>query len=503
MIEKEQTLWESLKARFMKDPELPDYESEPEEDDIDIVLNSIVPTGFKDDGLHGQGFGLESKKELAVRKQAQVIRAYRNLLNIAEVNDALKEIVNEAVFNPQGKDHIKIDFDSEIIDSLKDIIQDELDNIDAMMNLKKNMYSVFKKYYVDGQLNFHLSYAKGAKGAKGASGIKDIKIISPINFIYNKTKKQFEYVKESDGSTVENTAGFDIEEIVRIDSGEYSNDIILGNLHPAIKPASMLTTLENMLVPTRYNRSKSRRLFNVDVGGLNPAKAQEAMNKIEREFKTSKYYDVKKGTISTETNMSSLTEDYWLPNRDGGKGTTVEMMDESFSEDNLNDLQYVKRKLYLSMNVPIGRLAGIDSAGEAEFSTSDDTISREELAFFSHISRSRIQFLDGFYEIIKRQLISKGKCTEEEWVKIRKQFTLKFTNENTFFEKMERDKLSENLGIIDDLDEKLGKFFSYEMVFKDVLKMDEEQIKELSEQIAKEKKDPLYAAFYNSSEEEW
>jgi len=475
--------------------------SEPRIDDIEHSLEDMVPTGFFDTGDTNIYSGQGSKKQKQTQLQNELISSYRRIASTAEVADAVNEIVDEAIFSPGSADILNIDFLLETPQEVKDKFAEELRDILNKVNLRKNIYSMFLTFYIDGQLNIHCAYDEADLGG----GIKKLNILSPFGLNFNYSKERWEYVDLSHSqnqfttTTRKESRHFDREEIIRIDSGIYSDNVILSNLHTAIKPANMLSTLEDMLIPMRFTRSVSRRVFNVDVSNLNNKKAEEVMKKNQAKFKYKKFYDLQSGTISNQQHISSLTEDYWFPNRGGEKGTTVDTIDETGNLGELGDVLYFKRKLYSTLKVPTNRIND-EGPGEGGFDFDTTSINREELKFFNFISRLRNQFLELFYELLKRQVITKGIATEEEWEDLLKNMKIKFVSENKFFEKMEREHITESLSLYNDIEDMIGKYFSHSYVFKKVLKMSDEEITEMSEQIEQEKKDPLYARFYSDGD---
>ena len=503
-MEKKNLILEMLEKPFLVRAEEPkELSSTPSIEDIEQSLEDNIPTGFFDTGdsnIYSMG---GSKKEKQAQLQNELIKTYRTIAGSAEVADAINEIVDEAIFSPGSKDILNMDFDEDIPQAVKDKFADELKDITNRVRLDKNIYSMFLSFYVDGQLNVHCAYDEEDMGG----GIKKLSIITPYGLAFNYTKDRWEYTDlnhaNNQFAAAKSNAGkfFDREEIIRIDSGIYQDNIILGNLHTAIKPANMLSTLEDMLIPMRFTRSVSRRVFNVDVSNLNNKKAEEVMKKNQAKFKYKKFYDLNTGTISNQQHISSLTEDYWFPNRGGEKGTTVDTIDETGNLGELGDVMYFKRKLYSTLKVPTNRIND-EGSGDGEFDFDTASVNREELKFFNFISRLRNQFLELFYELLRRQVIAKGMATDEEWTELLPNMTIKFVSENKFFEKMEREHITESLSLYSNIEELVGKYFSYEYVFKKVLKFSDEEITEMSEQIEKEKTDPIYARFYSKEDGE-
>ncbi len=494
------TLLESIAKPFLqrKPENEPEYSSTPTIDNIDqelTNLDDIAPTGFFD-GTQG-GFFSTDKKQSSVKKQIDLINQYRRIANSPEVESAITEIVNESVFTPTDQKHpIQLDYsDTNTSISLQDTVKTEFEEIANMVNIEKNLPGLFKQFYIDGQLNIHCAYDE----SKIKEGIQKLRIINPLGLYFNYSKERWEYEKEykdnlSYISRSNNIETFDKEEIIRIDSGEYHDQLILGYLHKAIKPANMLQTLEDMLIPMRFSRSVSRRVFNVDVGGLNNKKAEEVMNKTQAKFKYKKFYDVEAGTIANQQHVAALTEDYWFPNRDGQKGTQVDTIDETGNLGELSDILYFKRKLYTALKVPTDRIN--DEESTAVFTFDDTSNSREEIKFYAYVSNIRKSFLQVFYELLKRQLIAKGLVTLEEWKTIEKNLIIRFSTENVFFDKMQRETLSDRLDQYSNIEDYVGKLFSHRFIFKEIFKLTDDGIKELADEIEAEKTDPMYKRFY-------
>lgn len=496
-------LLEMLEKPFLiKQEKNENLSATPDRENIDQNLNSEIPTGFFDDGGSYIYPAIGSKKQKNTQTQNELIKSYRKIAETAEVSDAINEIVDEAIFSPGSKDIINIDFKEDIPQELKDKFSEELRYITQKVKLNKNIYSMFLQFYVDGQLNLLCSYNEDDLGG----GIKSLNVLSPFNLNFNYTRDRWEYSDNyySNNNFVsvkdDKNKFFSREEIIRIDSGIYKDNLIISNLHTAIKPANMLSTLEDMIIPMRFTRSVSRRIFNVDVSNLNNTKAEEVMKKNQAKFKYKKFYDLNTGTISNQQHVSSLTEDYWFPNRGGEKGTTVDTIDETGNLGELGDILYFKRKLYSTLKVPTNRIND-DQPGEGSFEYDSTSVNREEVKFFNFISRLRNQFLEIFYGLLKRQIIAKGISSEEEWEELLLKFSIKFVSENKFFEKMERDNIAESLNLYNDIENLIGVYFSYAYVYKKVLKFSDEEIVEMSEQIEKEKKDPIYSRFYKSKED--
>ena len=491
---------EKLKNTFFKDGEkITNPSSEPLKQNVEVDLDSQIPSiGFfntqEDEGF----FGNQNKND-TIQKQNKLISLFRNISNMPEVFSAINIIVDEAVFS-LDKNPFEIVFDdNEINKNIIKKISNELKEVQNLLKIESNLFNIFKTFYIDGQINLLTIYDE--KNIK--SGIKKILVLSPFNFTFNQKKNIWEYIDEQTMTDFSNISSekkqFAKEEIVHANSGIYSENLILSNLYFAIKPANMLQTLEDMLIPMRYSRSVSRRVFNIDVSKLNAKKAEEVMKKYEARFRYRNFYDPETGTIKNQQHIKALTEDYWFPNRDGSKGTQVDLLDETGNLGELGDILYFKRKLYTALQIPINRITD-NGESDADYDFTATQIKYEELKFFNFITRLRNQFVEIIYELLKRNLIAKGIIKETEWNEIRKIIKIKFKNENTFFENLKREKLQDNLNLLNSVEDYIGKFFSVEYIFKKVLTLNDEEIEVMKEQILNEKKDEFYKKFYEDED---
>ena len=495
------TLLENLKKQFLKSPQknTPDLSTKPHPERVDLNLDNSTPLGFFDEFSDSKqiytDFSLQLDKSLEL--QNNWIKNYKRVSRIPEVSNAISEIVDEALFSAGKPSSMSLELNAELPKAIENKIQEEFKNLLFMLNLNKNLYSLFEKFYIEGQLILHCAFDN--RDLK--KGIVRISVLNPINFFKDNAKNIWRYRKHLDASDtnvlyshmygdMEFPIEFSNEEIIRIDSGVYENKVILSDLHCAVKVANNLQTLEEMLVPMRFSRSVSRRVFNIDVSNMNSKKAEEYLQQIQSKFKYKKFYDLESGQISNQQHVASLTEDYWFPNRSGQKGTQVETIDETGNLGETGDIDYFRKKLYTALKVPLARL-GIDD--KAEFDFTSTMISRDELKFFNFISRKRLQFSEIFIALLERQLISKGIMRVQEFHEIRSSLQIKWVTENKFFERMNDEQLQQAIAMFRDYEELVGKgWISKEFLYKKVLKFSQEEIQAIQDEIAREKNDPLY-----------
>ena len=292
------------------------------------------------------------------------------------------------------------------------------------------------------------------------------------------------------------------DEIVRVDFGLYDRNICLSYLEFGLKNANILKGLEDLLLPLRFSRSMTRRIFNIDVGNLPPKRVDEVMRTCQNRFRYKKFYNAKTGEISNQQDVNNLVEDYWFPNRSGSKGTQVEVMDESGNLGELGDVVYFARKLYRSLNVPVSRLS-MDSEADHTFDYETTQTSKEDIKFFMFVSRIRQVYSDLFKKLLKLQVISSGILTEKEWNEREQDISIKFKNENKFIEKMKLTNLQEALEIYNSASEQTGKIFTVRYLLKEIFKKSDEEIDDLLKQLEDEKNDKRFARYYSSNEEEY
>jgi len=462
---------------------------------IDLSNNDLYPnTGsFFDDNLNSGIFGRNETADI-LYKQKEKIMKYRQLAMTTDVTEAVDEIVNEIIFSFDDKMPIKIDIENEN-EKLVKAITDKFDKINKLLNIKRNLFQLVKRSYVDGQIIMHCAYDKSS--TKG--GLKSIKMIEPVMLYLDGKTNSYKYMNEDKviGNVFRQNdkLEYSIEEIVREDFGLYDGKINLGYLEYAIKPANMLRTLEDLLIPLRFSRSISRRIFNVDIGELPNKRGLEVMNEYQAKFKYKKFYNNETGEVSNQQHITSMVEDYWFANRSGGKGTEVTTLDESGNLGEMGDILYFAKKLYRAMKIPTSRI-DINPDGDKDFDWESTRTTKEDLKFFMFISRLRQVYSSLFKEILKREVTSTGIVSEQEWDDLEDTIEISFTNENKFIEKMKLENFTKQLEIYATAKDYQGTLFSVSDILKRIFRFSEEEIEENFKEIQQEEKDPLFAKFY-------
>lgn len=501
-------LLEALKTRLFKDKQPKTYTDTGDDfrmvdKAIKVNHDSINPNvGFYDD-IDDTSWTRKSAKVGAIAQQVDLINEYRRLADSSEGRMAIDEIVNEAIFSPGVLSTLKITVDdTKLTEKTCNTIIESFNQIEDVFDVEMIISYLFERWYVDGQLAIQVVY----NNANLQDGIIGINILDPRYLTYIKSKGVWQYadyivnqMTHQKEIRIENSTGreYPNEEIIFISSEIFEDaladiagdgiKIIKSHLHNAIKVHNQLTSLEDMLIPMRFSRSVSRRVFNVDVGDLPASKAEAALNRIKDKFKYKKFYDVDKGTISNQMHIASLVEDYWFQNRGGSKGTQVETLDESGNLGELGDILYFKKKLFSALKIPQSRVSDEANGQVGEFDFGATQVSREEIKFFSFIQKLRKQFLRLFREALKRQLLYTGViASESEWADIRKHITIQFTKENVFLETMETELLSKRIELYGNMSDVIGTEYSKTWARRNVLKLSDDDIKTMKKEIADE-----------------
>ena len=442
--------------------------------------------------------------------QNQIIETYRYLATDVEVSNAIDIIINELVYTID-KDIFKISIDEEN-EKIADVINDTFKDVLGVINIKENIFNIARQLYIDGQLNVSYGYDKKHKN----KGIITAKILEPQGLYFDSKDRRWRY-REDETMNIETIYNTEIEldhneftesELVHIDYGMYSRVtqenmypflVNLGYLEGVGSNANMLKTLENMLVPMRYSRSVSRRMFNIDVADLPPKQAKELMDKIRQEFRYKKSYDPATGTIKNIKNTQPLVEDYWLANRSGAKGTTVDTMDERGSAMDFEDIKHAAKKLYTSMKIPNEMNPYSDDP--ASFGFDDTQISQNFLKFYIFISRLRVPISKLIKETLRRQLVATEVFKDSEWKNYEEKIDVSFTADSIFLENMQKEIFLKNLDSWVNIKENVGEIVSLEKACAETFGWSTEQLMDELKQIETEKTTDEYKAFYDRDTE--
>ena len=463
-------------------------------------LPSIVPK-TDDDGAgyvtasgshYGQYIDINGDN---AKDNAELIMKYRGVAQHPEVDAAIEDIVNESISGSENESPVTINLDGvETSDKIKKLINEEFDNITGMLNFSDLGHDIFRSWYVDGRLVHHLIVNESNLKA----GIQEIR---PIDAVKVRKVKEVKYKKDdkTGAKIVDKTEEFYVfqeknqtQSAVKLtpDSVSYvtsgitapTKKRVVSFLHKAIKPINQLRMMEDSLVIYRLARAPERRIFYIDVGNLPANKAEQHMKEIQTRYRNKLVYDASTGNLKDDRKHMSMLEDFWLPRREGGRGTEISTLPGGENLGQIDDIVYFQKRLYRSLNVPIGRLEQ-----ESQFSLGRSTeISRDEVKFQKFIDRLRRRFSGLFTTILKKQLILKQIITPEDWEQFKNDIQIDFVRDNHFTELKDSEILRERLSTMDQLSQYVGEYFSREWVMKSVMMMSDEDIEQMAKQVEAE-----------------
>ena len=471
------------------------------------AIKSIVPprdddgAGYVASTTYGSHYGHYINMEGDDAKDnVQLILKYRGSAMHPEADAAIEDIVNESITSMDMKPSITLNLDRVPVSaSIKKQMLEEFDNIYNMLNFKELGHDIFRRWYVDGRLYHHLVVDENNLSA----GIQEIRYIDAA-----KIRKVKQVKKKKDPATgaplIEKVDEF---YIFQEKPGSQANAIRLSNdsvsyctsglldehrkkvvsfLHKALKPITQLRMMEDSLVIYRLARAPERRMFYIDVGNLPRGKAEQYMKDIMAKYRNKLVYDAKTGEIRDDRKHMSMLEDFWLPRREGGRGTEISTLPGGENLGQIEDIIYFQKRLYRSLNVPLNRLEQ-----EQQFSLGRATeISRDELKFQKFIDRLRNRFSTFFYEILKKQLIMKNIITDEDWQSWKNEVNIDYTRDNHFSELKEAELLREKIQTLDQIQNYVGEYFSKQWVQKNILLFDDDEIERMDSEIAAAQQEP-------------
>jgi hypothetical protein len=470
------------------------------------VQQSFTPPSQEDGALtitSAAYYGTYVDLDGTAKNEVELISRYREMAMQPEIESAIDDIVNEAICqDDDGKSIAIILDDLDQPDKIKKAIKAEFDTILRLLNYKRMAQDIFRRYYIDGRLYYHVLIDR----ENPAAGIKELRYIDP-----RKLRKIREMKKVKDDRT-----GAEIMKVVneyyiyndKIVSGSSSNygpvgvrittdsivsivsglmdsrrAVVLSYLHKAIKPLNQLRMIEDATVIYRISRAPERRIFYIDVGNLPKLKAEQYLRDIMVKYKNKLVYDANTGEVRDDRKFMSMMEDFWLPRREGGKGTEITTLPGGQNLGELEDVKYFQKKLYGALNVPISRLEpnqGFSIGRVAE-------VTRDELKFNKFIERIRSKFSEVFDHALRVQLVLKGICTAEEWDLFKENIYYDFIKDNNFSELKEAELMTNRLTLLGAIDPYVGSYYSRAWVQREVLRMNDDDIKLMDGEIEEEK----------------
>jgi hypothetical protein len=472
------------------------------------VQKSFAPQTNDDGALTIQSaayYGTYVDLDGTAKNEVELISRYREMAMQPEIESAIDDIVNEAICQDDDGKTIEIVLDNlKQPDKIKDSIKKEFQNVLRLFNYNKMAQDIFRRYYIDGRMYYHIVIDR----ENPVEGIKELRYIDPrkLRKVRELKKKKDErtgvdivdtvneYYIYNDKVVTGSSANFGpvgvritTDSIISVVSGlmDSRRAVVLSYLHKAIKPLNQLRMIEDAIVIYRISRAPERRIFYIDVGNLPKLKAEQYLRDIMVKYKNKVVYDANTGEVRDDRKYLSMMEDYWLPRREGGKGTEITTLPGGQNLGELEDIKYFQRKLYGSLSVPISRLEpdqGFSLGRSAE-------VTRDELKFSKFVERMRIKFSDVFDQTLRVQCVLKGICTNEEWNEFKENIHYDFIKDNNFTELKDAELMTNRLQLLSSVDPYTGNYFSQAWIQRNVLRLSDDEIKSMRKEIEKEKKD--------------
>ena len=472
--------------------------TESEQENLPSIVSPTIEDGsieIAPGGAYGTYVDLEGK----AKNEGDLVTKYREMSIQPECDYAIQDIVNEAIVVDENSGPCEIILDKlEVSASVKKKIRESFYEIYDMLDFQNNAYDIFRKWYIDGRLYYHIVIDEKNPRA----GIKDLRYIDP-----RKIRKIKEPIKEKDkrtgvtvykganeyylynaqGITTANQAqGVKIakDSICYVHSGilDNRNNMIYSHLHKAIKPLNQLRMLEDAVVIYRLARAPERRIFYIDVGNLPKMKAEQYLRDMMTKHKNKLTYDASTGEVRDDRKFMTMLEDFWLPRREGGRGTEITTLPGGQNLGEMEDVDYFRRKLYKSLNVPTARM---EQENQFQLGRASE-ITRDELKFNKFIKRLRNRFAMMFDELLEIHLALTGVTTRKEWQKMKQDVYYDFMEDNHFTELKDTEIMTERLRLLGDIDNYVGKYFSQAWIRTNVLRLTEDEIEEIEKQIGQE-----------------
>ena len=456
----------------------------------------------------GGYFGQYLDMEVTAKNDIDLIKRYREIAQHPECDMAIEDIINETIVSDERDASVSVSLDKlAVSDAIKAKVRDEFDEVLRLLNFDEKGHDIFRRWYVDGRIYFH----KVIDPKSPRKGLTEIRYIDP-----RKIKKVREVAKKRDNkgkgvevmettaewfvynekgiSSANSNAGLKIaaDSITYVTSGviDQTKNMVMGHLHKAIKPTNQLRMIEDAVVIYRIVRAPERRIFYVDVGNLPKVKAEAYLRDVMARYRNKLVYDASTGEVRDDRKHMSMLEDFWLPRREGAKGTEVSTLSGGQNLGEISDVEYFQKKLYQSLNVPMSRLDsdnGFNMGRAAE-------ITRDELKFTKFVARLRKRFTGVFNDVLKTQLVLKGIITIEDWSRIKEHIQYTFLKDGYFAELKNAEILRERLSLAQEVSPYVGKYYSVEYVRKNILQQTDEDIIEIDGQIASEIKQGIIAS---------
>ena len=469
---------------------------------------SFVPPDYDDGAVPievGGYFGTSIDFDGTIKSDIDLIKKYRDMALHPETESAIADICNEAIVYDENLQTVKIDTTSiKQPKTIKDKVEAEFEEVLQLLNFSRRGYEIFRKWYVDSRLYYHIIIDEKNK----KKGIQELRPIDPTKIrkirkiikkplqgetpagvqVVTSVEEFYVYNEKEPNSAALSMEGLKIypDAICFIHSGLFDSyhKKIIGYLHKAMKALNQLRMIEDAVVIYRITRAPERRVFYVDVGNLPKQKAEEYVRGLMNRYRNKLMYDPNTGEVQDSRKHLSMLEDFWMPRREGGRGTEITTLQGGQNLSEMEDVKYFQKKLYHSLNVPASRLeeqTGFNLGRASE-------ISRDEVKFFKFVERLRMKFSELFLELLRVQLTLKGIIREDEWKEIEDRLAFKFAKDSHFTELKESEILKDRLQTARDAEDFVGKYYSREWVRKHILRQTEDDVEQIDKQIEIEMK---------------
>ena len=438
-----------------------------------------------------------------IRDENQLIQQYRGMALYPEVDQAISDIVSDSIVHSGYECPVSLNLDNlNVSDSIKTKIYDEFNEVTRLLEFGKKGTDIFRRWYIDSKLFYHIIIDE----KNPSKGIQELRAIDPTKIkrlrkierdmekvgmnqlpTIKKVEEFYVYTnQDKDSKYYTPSAGIKIapDSICYVHSGmvDTGTKRVVGYLQKAIRPINMLRQIEDAVVIYRISRAPERRIFYIDVGNLPKQKAEQYIKGLMNRYRNKLTYDATTGEIRDDRKHLHMLEDYWLPRREGGRGTEISTLDGGQNLGEMEDVNYLLKKVYHALNIPSSRMET-----ENGFNMGRSTeITRDEVKFSKFIERLRLKFAELFMNLLRVQLVLKGVMTEEDWNKISQMIGFDYDTDSYFTELKETEILRERLEILQSMDEYIGKYYSHDWVRRNILKQTDEDIKMIDAQIQQE-----------------
>jgi len=462
-------------------------------------------------GFYGQYVDIEG----AYRSEHELIKRYREMALHPEADGAIEDVVNEAIVSDLYDSPVEVELSTlNASESIKKKIREEFRYIKELMDFDKKSHEIFRNWYIDGRLY----YLKVIDQKNPQEGLKDLRYIDPMKIKYVRQEKKSTdrnlgnlRISGNKGDEAVPNPKFDEYYIYTMkpnyptgmvaQAGKGSTKIakdaityctsglvdrnknrVLSYLHKAIKALNQLRMIEDSLVIYRLSRAPERRIFYIDVGNLPKVKAEQYLKEVMSRYRNKLVYDAQTGEVRDDRKFMSMMEDFWLPRREGGRGTEISTLPGGQNLGELTDIEYFQKKLYRALGIPESRIA---AEGGFNLGRSSEIL-RDELKFAKFVGRLRKRFANMFNDMLKTQLILKNIVTPEDWEKMEDHIQYDFLYDNQFAELKETEMIQGRLGNLAQIEPYIGKYYSTEFVRKRILRQTDQEIEEIDTQIEDE-----------------